>query len=810
MKTFLLFVPAILAGNFLFSQHNCQGHHHETTQQQAMFKSGNEALRSDSIDVLNYDIYLDYTEIDLSLLEGSCEVKFTTLENVNSLSLDLLELTVDSIVMNGNQLAFSYNDTLLIAAFGTTLPSGSTDSLTVYYHGMPVMDPSGWGGFYATSGYYFNLGVGFQSYPHNYGRVWHPCFDNFVERATYTFNILTANNKTAYCNGTRTNVQSVGTDSLLTTWNMGTEIPSYLASVSVASYTHVAQVYNSTLQGISIPMWLTALPADTTDFKNSFIHLPDAMSAFEQFYGPYNWERVGFCLVPFSSGAMEHATNISYPLATVEGSTFYETLMAHELSHHWWGDWVTCTTAEEMWINEGMASYSERVFLEFVYGYDAYLDDVRSNHYDVLKLAHIRDSGYYALNAVPVQYTYGDHSYNKGSDVAHTMRGYFGDANFFAALQAVQDEFGGGNVSSFEFMTEMNTIPGVDATNFFNDWIFQPGFSQFSVVDFTSTPSGGSYTVDVVVDQKLKGGANHHTGVPLQLTFMDAAWNTHTEQIVMSGDYMAFTFTLPINPVFAGINLDEKINDATTAVHETISGSGIYTWTYANIRLDVSSVNDSAFVRVEHCWVYPDATGVPDNIQISQQRYWNIHGVDLANLNGEIRFDYNGKTITSGYLDHTLMVDLGNQAFSEDSLVLLYRPDDHSDWQVHTDYAHNFMGSHTDKMGNMVAQNIAAGQYTFGYRTNSVSVPEITADRSYTIYPNPATDNICIDLSKWEATGLFVEIYGIEGKLAIRENITGGQVNVIETAMLENATYLVVIKDANGQSIGSKRIVIGH
>jgi hypothetical protein len=772
------------------------------------FKSGNESLRSDTVNIINYDIYMDFTNADAGTISANCEIKFSPLLTINSISFDLLQLNIDSIIYHGNQITYNYNDTLIVAQFGATINAGAIDSLTIYYDGTPQTDPSGWGGFYMTGGYYYNLGVGFESDPHNYGRVWHPCFDNFVERATYHFEILTDDGNTAYCNGTRNNVVSVGIDSLMTTWTLNTEIPSYLASVAVSSYTHVSQNYFSTLQSLNIPVWLASHAADTNNLKSSFVHLPDAMSSFENSYGPFVWERVGYVLVPFNSGAMEHATNIAYPLLTVNGTTAYEDLMAHELSHHWWGDWVTCETAEEMWINEGMAKYSEHLFNESVYGYDEYMNLVRANHYDVLHKAHINDSGYYALNAVPVKYTYGDHSYNKGADAVHTMRSYFGDAGFFNALQSVQNTYGGGNISSEEFMNHCNSL-GLDATSFFNAWILQPGFANFSITEFTVTPNGTNYDINVVVDQKMKGGASFHQNVPLELTFMDDNWNTVTQNISMSGDYAAFNFTLSINPVFVGVNLNEKINDATTAIHDHITETGVLTWNYANVRFTVTDIQDSAFVRIEHNWVYPDQPGAPDNIQINQSRYWNVHGVDLDNVEGTLRFEYNGKSIPSGNLDNNLMVDVAGQTFSEDSLVLLYRPDDHADWQIHTDYSVNYSGSHTDKGGFMTANFFAAGQYTFGYRTNSVGIKEINqSDRLYAIYPNPADDSLIIDLTSWDSENLILQIVGMEGKLALKKNIQGSSKNMIDISDLGDGAYLILISDATGQTLGSKRIIV--
>lgn len=788
---------------------SCQDRNQHFMDLRAHLKSGNESLRSDTVDVLNYEIYLDFTNADLGTLKGFCEVKFAPLLNTNSISLDLLKLTVDSVVMHGNVLPYSYNDTLLVTHFGSTINAGMTDSVTVYYHGAPPMDPSGWGGFYMTGGYYYNLGVGFESDPHNFGRAWHPCFDNFVERATYDFQILTDAGNTAYCNGTRTGLTPLGSDSLITTWKMQTAIPSYLASVAVSSYTHVVQNYYSSLQSQNIPVWLAAKAVDTTNLKASFIHLMDALEGFENYYGPYNWERVGYVLVPFNSGAMEHATNIAYPLLTANGTTAYETLMAHELSHHWWGDWVTCLTAEEMWINEGMAKYAEHLFTEWVYDYDAYMDLMRENHYDVLHRAHINDSGFYALNAVPVKYTYGDHSYNKGADVLHTLRSYMGDVAFFAALKSIQTTYGGDNISSVEFMNHINSLGGYNVTDFFESWIFQPGFAHFSIADFSYTTGIDSYLVEVVVDQKLKGGASYHQNVPLQITFMDSYFNVYTEDILMPAGYAVFNFDIPIKPVFVGINLNEKINDATTAVSEVITSTGNYLWNYANVRLGVTSLVDSAFVRIEHNWVYPDVVGVPDNIQISMDRYWNIHGVGLDEVEGNLKFDYNAKPIPSGNFDNGLMVDLGNQAFTEDSLVLLYRPDAQSDWSIHPDYDVNFTGSHTDKSGYIVANTFAAGQYAFGYRTHSVGIFEAgKADRTYSVYPNPASDSIILDLSNWESGGLELQIVGMEGKLALTRTIQGGQKNAVDIAGLSEGYYLIIIRNAAGQTLGTQRISV--
>ncbi len=798
----LLMIPFLgISNDFCRSKHSAPTGYRQ-------YKSGDESLRSDTVNVINYDVYMDFTQVLSSNITANCKINFEALMDINSISFDLLELNVDSVIIHGNNAAYSYNDSLLIIQLPGTLNAGNPDSLTVYYSGTPPQDPSGWGGFYMSSGYYYNLGVGFESDPHNYGRVWHPCFDNFVERATYDFEILTNDQNTAYCNGTRLSETVVGTDSLLTTWKMNTEIPSYLAGISVSNYTHVELNYFSTSQGIDIPMWLVSLEADTTNFKLSFATLSDAMEVFEDKYGPYIWERVGFVAVPFNAGAMEHATHIAYPLAVLNGTTTYETLMAHELSHHWWGDWVTTETAEEMWINEGMASYSEFLFTEWMYGYDAYMDDIRDNHYDMLHRAHIDDSGHYALNAVPIKWTYGEHSYRKAADVIHSLRKYMGDTNFFTGLNSIQSNFGGGNINSIEFMQELNTLAGVDVTDFFNDWFFQPGYAHYSISNYTSTQVGSDYELLITVNQKLKGAADYHNNARIELTFMDAAWNKYTEDVVVSGDWEAVTVTVPFNPVFMAVNMNEFLNDATTAENDTITSVGNKYYNYANLKLTVSSLTDSAMFRVEHNWVSPDINNVPDNIQISRDRYWHIHGINMENIEGSMRFDFDGRNAVNSDFDNSITVSVGGQSFKEDSLVLLYRPNATSNWEVHPDFELFTQGNSTNKWGNIVANVVMPGQYAFGYRVHSVGIEENQTQFTYNIYPNPIVDTMNIDLSNSAKSPFSVDIFAINGQLMETRGLIGQQVNPVPMNHYKNGIYILVVRDISSTIIGTKRVVV--
>ena len=766
--------------------------------------TGNQ--RSDTIDVLNYAVNLDITDFAGHTISGFTTVKFRSLlNNVPSIALDLLHMNIDSVLQNGTHVSYVYSDTLLRITLLNSMNNTDTTELTVFYHGTPQMDPSGWGGWYWNGNYSFNLGVGFEALPHNYGRVWHPCFDNFAERATYDFFIKTNNGKRAYANGYLVSENTIGSDTY-TQWRMDTPIPTYLAGINVAPYTHVNQTYVSPVFGTTIPVQLTALPGDTSNMKNSFVNLFGAMEAFETYYGPYIWNKVGYSLVPFSSGAMEHATNISYPQATITGNTQYETLMAHELSHHWWGNLLTCETAEHMWINEGMASYSEKLFLEFVHGRTAYDNEVRSNHKKMLWKAHVDDGGWWSLAAMPQAVTYGTTTYDKGSDVIHTMRSYMGDSLFFLGLQTIQANNVLQNLNSTQFRDQLNGIAGVDVTDFFEDWIFNPGWPEFSIDSFHVQANGLTNDVTVYVKQKLRRAPHYYNNVPLNVFFRDANWNVHSGAIVMSGPSMSFTISVPFQPAMVTLNEDERISDAVTGENFVIKTTGLKSLSHANFQITTSAVTDSAFFRVEQHWV-----GADDFIQanffclISPDRYWRVSGIDLENIVTRGKIDYNGTTTAAGYLDDSLMVNHGAVAFHEDSLVLFWRPNTATNWIEYPSYTMFTASNKTDKIGSVQIDSLKAGDYALGIKVSTVGIQE-QHQNLLKIVPNPSNDWVSLEWPNHMQVNN-VQVFDANGKVVTMMAASQDQLR-FDVSQWPSGMYLVLLSDRSGKIIDAQRLVV--
>lgn len=791
MKFFYLFLTMLPLG--IFAQNN---------------RSVENNKRSDTIDVKIYKLFIDVTDFNTNIIKASCQVNFQSkMNDVSGISLDLLNLQVDSVQYNGQNAAYTYNGELLRINFSSPLNQFDNDSVVVYYQGTPETDASGWGGFYFQDGFAYNLGVGFDADPHNFGRVWHPCFDNFVERAQYEMTFKTLGNKRAYANGLIINEDTSTPGEMLRTWKINDAIPSYLACFTVGDYTHVTQNYVSPIYSTATPVMLVGRIQDSTGMKNSFNKLFDMMHIYEEKYGPYVWEKIGFALVPFNSGAMEHATLVAYPLLVGAGNTTYDWLIAHELSHHWWGNLVTCKTSSDMWINEGFAVYSEAIYAEMMNSYNHYINDLKAKHLIVLQRAHFNDGDFYPLSGVPHDAVYGDHSYRKGAIMLHNMRTYLGDELFFQGLQAMQTDFAHSAVDANQVRDKLTQTTGVDMTDFFEDWVFQPGFVGVVLDSFHVVPNGNQFDVHVAIRQKTRKATHSFSSFPLQVSFVEDLGSEEHEIITFSGEQMTASFTLPFVPKMVYLNGNEGIMNAVTANNYMLTSNGTFldNYSYSRVISPAANAPGSRWIRIEHCRVAPDAFHENNpGIQISSERYWRVDGIWEEGFTFNTWFVYDGRNNVSGNLDMDLTNNPHNVAFTEDSLKLLYRPNPGTPWTI-VDHAElNVQGSVTDNSGRFVVNNVQKGEYAFGFKFSSVGIEENQFD-NFVIYPNPAQGFFTFKAPSNLATNATLKIFDVSGKFLATVAVVDGQ------AVQLNAQWsgtLILQLHADGKLRGSQKLIV--
>lgn len=710
-----------------------------------------DAARSDSIDILHTRIDLDLTQTGSGLIAARTTLTWTPrMAGIDHLPLDLLDLSVDSVTDANGTLAFNHTDGSLTITLDAPHGPGDTLELTVHYHGDPVIDGSGWGGFYTNGSVVYDLGVAFESQPHSFGRAWFPCFDNFVERCSFEYIVRTNADRHAWCNGTLLEENDLGGGNWESHWINDETMPAYLASVTASTYAVVRDTFPS-ITGAQVPVTLVAQPSDTSDLKASFLHLQNAFDAFEQWFGPYRWDRIGYCLTP--QGAMEHACNISYPTSIVDGSLTYEATMAHELAHHWFGNLVTCERAEEMYINEGFAEYLSYLFLEAVHGRGRYMDEVRDNHRAMVHRSHYSDEGWWALADMPQDHTYGTITYNKGADVLHALRSCLGDSLLSLGLKAFLSDHAFQPVSTTQLRDALSASTGVDLTDFFHDRILQPGWAAFEVdslhVDPVPLP-GGYYTTTAYLEQKLRGPGTFHQNVPLRLTYFDASGNSWTSPVdqPVGGQYPTATSAPPFVPVNALVDLDERLSLAITCDRDTLTTTGTRTYGHADLRLTVNSLPAAATLDMQEYWVAADdAAAEAHAYVVSPDRWWRVSGTLPVGADVDCRITFDGRSTGSAPIDVGLVADAAGVAFHEDSLVVLYRADASWPWTAVPGAIVNTIGSATDGFGRVDFNGFVPGDYALGWRKSAVGIRPggSVVHEGWSYFPNPSQGRVFLE-----------------------------------------------------------------
>jgi len=756
----------------------------------------------DDIDVIHYEINLNITSLLLKEIHG-----YTTLtmvskkDELDSISLYLQGLQIDSILSENENLSFSQIDSIIFISLLQPVNYGDTLKLTIYYGGFPVIDPD-FGGFYFSNdgNYAFNIGVAFKDNPHNYGRVWFPCIDNFTDRAYYDVKITTKAPQVAICGGTLTERTENQADStIISHWKLHDPIPTYLASVAVSNYTVVTDTFNGIMGDIPIDIYCR--PPDSTGAVGSFINTKQILHAFEDYFGPYRWERVGFVGVPFD-GAMEHATNIAYPRSAMNGTLNYEWLIAHELAHNWFGNLVTCASAEEMWINEGWAVFSEFMYLEALYGNETAREYIRNRKKYVLHKAHIDDNGYRAVHGVPHEYTYGTTVYDKGGIVINMLRHHLGDSLFFGTVKGFLNDSAFKTITTFELIDYFINNTFAEVGDFFDAWILRPGFSAVTVDSFFVEQNQSDYDVTIFFKQKLKGTMQYAQNLKFEVLFTDNNWNQHIDVAVIDGEMQSLTFTVPFAPSSIIIDADDKTAMATTKNIKKIFDNNSYVFGNTYCKLEINGLsNDSALAIVKHHWVKPDNDiSAEDNIcRISDYRYWEIDGIYPEDVNIKTSFQFN--RTASGYLDNTFLPTVN----SADSLVLLYRPDASQNWQII-----NFTKTGNNNAGYLESENVIPGEYALGIICVQNNILETTPKNTniMNVFPNPSKGQFTIEIEKEFSNGK-INIFNSLGKLIETIKLENGQRKVQWTPNGQSSgVYIIQLFDTRKKEILDSKSII--
>ena len=726
-------------------------------------------------DVNHYEIHLKEFNIAEKSLVASTTVTLTALNEIDAIELELRSFNVTSVVSEEIDVKdFSQNEDILTIKLASALPKDSKVSLCINYEGKTFNE--NWGGIHWSNDYVYNLGVGFDSQPHNLGKTWFPCVDNFSDKASYDLYITIPEGMTSSCGGilseSVTNADSTKTDH----WVVSQEIATYLMSFAFGDFV----VWEETYQGIEkeIPIQVYAKPNQISKVEGTFANIKEIAAFYEDKFGPYPLNRIGY--VSTNLGCMEHVDNIALASSLINGTANFqnESLIAHEMSHAWFGNKTTCATAGDMWLNEGFATFCNYYYLTELYGEELFKEYMNDLTNSIILSCHQKE-GWITLNEMPLDLTYGTTVYDKGAVVVNTMMNYLGRETFENAMKQYLEKFAYKAASSEDLRDAISKFTNIDMTDFFDTWVFTAGSPVYSVKSFSTKANGDKYDVEIVMNQRHRGAEHIGNSVRYEITFVDDDWNMHSEMVEWDGASATITKRLDFEPVAIFCDYENKFADACLSYTYVANKKGNKEFKDARIKLVAKEISDSTLLRVEHRWVGAEGSAsLTDGFKISPNRYWTIHRLDKGSSVINCEFQYQ----TNETYDADLFRSEG------DSLVILYRKDGNHQWECL-----DFTIKGNNNAGTLTVENIQSGDYVLGvWNEKYVGLNEINNKTSINIYPNPAKDYINIDLNN-EIKGK-ITIVNQLGQVVKEMNIDGKEIT-IDVEDLTSGVYFINVSN---------------
>lgn len=697
----------------------------------------------ENIDVMHYEIHLNEINMADRTLDATAVISLKTLTSVDEMKLELKSLNVTSVTSDEAIVNnYSQNGDILSISFENTVPANMEISLTINYGGTTFNES--WGGIHWSNDYVYNLGVGFDSQPHNLGKTWFPCVDNFTDKASYDLYLTIPSDMVSSCGGLLEDSQDNGDGTKTDHWHMSQEIATYLISFAIGDFI----LWEDTYEGIerNIPINVYAKPNQIDKVEATFANAKFFASFFENTFGPFPFNRISY--VSTSLGCMEHVDNIALASSIITGTSNMDSdyFISHEMAHAWFGNKVTCASAADMWLNEGFATFCNYYYFTELYGDDLYYETMDGVIDEIILSCHTKE-GWLPLNELPLDLTYGTMAYDKGAVVAHTLMNYLGREAFSKAMKYYLNKFDSKSASSQDLCEALSEDTDLDMNNFFEAWVYTPGSPVYYVQHFTTTANGDKFDVNINIVQDHRGAEYIGDGVRYELTFVDSNWNMHSEMVSWDGQSANITTTLDFEPVAIFCDINNKFADACHDETFIIKQSGDNNLSEIKFKVITEEIGDSTLLRVEHRWVGPISVGeIPEGLTISDSRYWTIYRLDKGEsiIKGEFQYQDNEN------YDANLFEN------ENDSIVLLYRPNGACQWQ-----SIDYILQSSSSFGRMTVEQLMSGDYVLGvWDEEYIGINEINKDLKFNIFPNPTKNEINIELQN-----------DIKGKLVITNQL---------------------------------------
>ncbi len=431
--------------------------------------------------------YVDITHVKIDVtpdfaartVSGVTTITFTPIAKpLTELKLDAIDLNIASVESQAPIAGYTADDEAVTITFSVPVLPGEQRTVTVTYdaepqRGLYFRTPEM--GYPETDVHLFTQGESHEA-PH-----WYPNFDYPNERFSSEVICRVPPEMTVVSNGRLVSEQiDPNTGLKAVHWLQAKPHVNYLVAMVAGKFEKIESQYRD------IPLAFYTPPSQAAQAANSFKDTADMVEFFEDEIGiPYPWDKYDQAVVEdFVAGGMENTsltilTDQTLFTEATENIRSSQSLVAHELSHQWFGDYVTCKDWSHLWLNEGFATYYEDLYDGHKNGRDSLLYGLYGTARGLVSRDDEEPVVTRRYGNADEQFDY--RAYDKGGWVLHMLRSQLGEALYRRAIKTYLERHALGVVVTEDLRSVVEELSGRPFDRFFDQWLYHAGYPQLKV-----------------------------------------------------------------------------------------------------------------------------------------------------------------------------------------------------------------------------------------------------------------------------------------------------------------------------------------
>ena len=452
-----------------------------------------------AIDVLDYRFELELSDQN-DEIEGRATIAFRVLRPVAEVAFDLDDPVEDSgleaggkggearpaggmVVSSatvadlaaetpqlGRALRFRQRDDRLLVSLERDAAVGERHRIEVRYGGVPA------DGFTIGRNRHGERTFFADNWP-NRAHHWLPVVDHPSDKATVAFVVTAPSHYQVIATGGFVEAVDLGDGLRRTEWRSRVPVATKVMAVGVARFARHRQ---AEVNGVPVEIWV--YPQDREAGLRAFAPAARVLGTFERRLGDYPYAKLGNVQTTTRWGGLENAGNVFYDEDAIHSESGIETLIAHEVAHQWYGDSVTESDWQDVWLSEGFATYLTACYLDWTFGRGRFTGQMDAARERVLRYLEQAPDSVIVPESVPdPRRILSPNVYQKAAWVLHMLRGEVGDGTFWKGMRTYYQRFRDGNASTADFAAVMEEVSGRKLDWFFDQWLRRPGVPELQI-----------------------------------------------------------------------------------------------------------------------------------------------------------------------------------------------------------------------------------------------------------------------------------------------------------------------------------------